>query len=109
MANNGSQSATLTISGSTTRTRTIPAGYTSGGTITAQLDPSLASSIKQGVNIGGVTGTYAGNPGYKVFNQVSQPSGTAGDIWIKTSASITSIVFEPNPSPTQLYEIKSLS
>ena len=57
MANNGSQSATLTISGSTTRTRTIPAGYTSGGTVTAQVDCGQASHIEEGYNLGGCLGT----------------------------------------------------
>ena len=57
MPNNGSQNAILTITGSAKPTKVIPAGYTTGGTITAQLDSSLASSIKSGTTIGGVTGT----------------------------------------------------
>ena len=57
MPNNGSQNATLTITGSAKPTKVIPAGYTSGGTITAQVDPSQAGNIKEGVILGGVTGT----------------------------------------------------
>lgn len=59
MPHNGNQTTTLTITGSAKPTKTIPAGYTPGGTITAQLNSSLASSIKKGTTIGGVTGTYA--------------------------------------------------
>jgi hypothetical protein len=57
MPNNGSQNATLTITGSAKPTKIIPAGYTSGGTITAQVDPSQAKNIKAGVILGGVEGT----------------------------------------------------
>ncbi|NLK87717.1 MAG: hypothetical protein GX279_09530 [Clostridiaceae bacterium] len=57
---NGSQTATLSITGSGKPTKTIPAGYTSGGTITAQLASSLASKIQNGETIGGVLGTYKG-------------------------------------------------
>jgi hypothetical protein len=57
MPNNGSQSATLTIIGSAKPTKVIPAGYTTGGTITAQIDPSQAGNIKKGVTLGGVEGT----------------------------------------------------
>jgi len=57
MPNNGSQDATLTITGSAKPTKVIPAGYTSGGTITAQVDPSQAGNIKEGVILGGVEGT----------------------------------------------------
>lgn len=60
MPNNGSQSATLTITGSGKPTKTIPAGYTTGGTITAQVDASLASVIKNAVTVGGVQGKYKG-------------------------------------------------
>jgi hypothetical protein len=67
MPHNGSQDATLTITGSAKPTKVIPAGYTWGGTITAQLDSSLASSIKSGITIGGVTGTYA--PSVRIIKQ----------------------------------------
>jgi hypothetical protein len=57
MPNNGSQTSTLTITGSGKPTKSVLSGYTTGGTITSQLDASLSSSIKSGVTIGGVTGT----------------------------------------------------
>jgi hypothetical protein len=56
MPDNGSLDATLTITGSAKPTIIIPAGYTSGGTITAQVDPSQAGNIKEGVTLGGVEG-----------------------------------------------------
>lgn len=60
MENNGNVSSTITITGSGKPTKAIPSGYTSGGTITAQLSSTLASSIKKGTTIGGVTGTFDG-------------------------------------------------
>lgn len=60
MPNNGSQSATLTITGSGKPTKTIPAGYTTGGTITAQVNSNQASHIEDGYNLGGCVGTYKG-------------------------------------------------
>jgi hypothetical protein len=62
MPNNGSQTSTLTITGSGKPTKSVPSGYTTGGTITSQLDPSLSSSIKSGVTIGGVTGNLLSAP-----------------------------------------------
>ncbi len=56
---NGSQTATVEISGSAKPTKVIPAGYTPGGTITAQLAAGLAPVIKAGEIVGGVTGTYS--------------------------------------------------
>ena len=49
MENNGNVSSTITITGSGKPTKAIPSGYTSGGTITAQLSSTLASSIKRGL------------------------------------------------------------
>lgn len=60
MPNNGGQTATLQISGASKPTKVVPTGYTSGGTIIAELDPSLAQYIMQGITIGGVTGTFNG-------------------------------------------------
>jgi len=60
MPNNGSQSATLTITGSEKPTKTIPAGYTTGGTVTAQVNSNQASHIEDGYNLGGCVGTYKG-------------------------------------------------
>jgi len=58
MPNNGSQDDILIITGDAKPTKVIPAGYTSGGTITAQVDPSQAGNIKEGVILGGVKGTH---------------------------------------------------
>ncbi len=56
MPNNGALSYTPTTS-----QQTIPEGYTSGGTIGAISDDNLlASNIKDGVTILGVTGIYTG-------------------------------------------------
>lgn len=68
MANNGALSYTPSTS-----EQTIPAGYTSGGTIaavTASIDPNItADKIKTGVEILGVTGTFT-----------SDANATAADI-----------------------------
>lgn len=58
MPDNGDQSGVLEITGSNPVSKTLPAGYTTGGTIIAKLASALASVIKKGVTIGGVTGTY---------------------------------------------------
>jgi hypothetical protein len=81
MPHNGSQSATLTITGSAKPTKTIPAGYTSGGTITAQVASSQAGNIKKGVVLGGVEGTL------KPF---AQKSGTVSIRYARSE-------FTPNP------------
>ena len=60
MPNNGSQTATLQITGAGQPTKTIPAGYTSGGTITANLAAGLAQYILNTAMIGGVQGTAIG-------------------------------------------------
>lgn len=59
MANNGSVSGTISTKAGTV---TIPAGYTSGGTV--QIDSTeqakiIASNIKQGVTLLGVSGSLA--------------------------------------------------
>jgi hypothetical protein len=54
---NGSQTSTLQITGSAKPTKAVPAGYTPGGTITAELAAALATSIISGATIGGVAGT----------------------------------------------------
>jgi hypothetical protein len=61
MPSNGSQDAILEITGSAKPTKVVPAGYTPGGTITAQLSSTLADKILAGNNIGGVNGTIPVN------------------------------------------------
>ena len=57
MANNGSVSSTI---GAKSGTVTIPAGYTSGGTISlTNVSDCLASNILTGKSILGVSGTLA--------------------------------------------------
>lgn len=62
MPNNGDQTATIQVTGSSKPVKTIPNGYTSGGTITVELASSLASVIRKGVVVGGVAGTYGDPP-----------------------------------------------
>ena len=71
MASNGSQTATLQITGSAKPTKTVPAGYTPGGTVTAELVAALASSILENNTIGGVAGTGQGKvkPGQALISQ----------------------------------------
>ncbi|MBP1924582.1 hypothetical protein J2Z76_000435 [Sedimentibacter acidaminivorans] len=54
MPNNGAQSDTITKQGGT---KAIPAGYTTGGTVTASFANLSSENIKSGVNVGGVVGT----------------------------------------------------
>jgi len=60
MPNNPAQTATLQITGSAKPTKAIPAGYTPGGTVTAELALVLASNILSGNTIGGVAGSAWG-------------------------------------------------
>lgn len=57
IANNGSVSGTITTVGGTV---TVPAGYTTGGTVSVDSTNISAGNIKAGVVILGVTGTYNG-------------------------------------------------
>jgi hypothetical protein len=59
---NADQTGILNITGSAKPTKAIPVGYVPAGTITAQLDPSLAPSILETAIIGGVQGTAKGMP-----------------------------------------------
>ena len=54
MPNNGSQTATITTQGGT---KVIPAGNTTGGTVTASFANCTAGNIKKDVNVGGVVGS----------------------------------------------------
>lgn len=59
MANNGSTSGTISTK---TGTVSIPAGYTSGGTVqiaTTEQNKIVAGNIKSGVQILGITGTLS--------------------------------------------------
>lgn len=53
MPNNGARNGTITTQGGSIA---IPAGYTTGGTISASFANNIPSNIKAGVNIGGVVG-----------------------------------------------------
>jgi parallel beta-helix repeat protein len=79
MPDNGNQDATLTITGDAIPTIIIPAGYTSGGTITAQLSADLADKIQAGETIGGVTGTLE-VPSARVTIGTTQNGWTAGEV-----------------------------
>ena len=60
MANNGSTSGTISTKAGTV---TIPAGYTTGGTVSISSTEQakvIASNIKSGITILGVEGTYSG-------------------------------------------------
>ena len=59
MANNGSTSGTISTKAGTV---TVPAGYTSGGTVSissTEQSKIIASNIKSGVTILGITGSLA--------------------------------------------------
>ncbi len=57
MPNRGSQTTTLSITGSAKPTKSISAGYVAASTITAEVDSSQASHIESGYNLGGCVGT----------------------------------------------------
>jgi hypothetical protein len=73
MANQGTKTSTLTTQGSS---YTIPEGYHSGsGKVTASFSNLSAGNVKEGVNIGGVVGTYAPLAGY-IWTQRTSSFGT---------------------------------
>jgi hypothetical protein len=97
MPHNGSQNATLTITGSAKPTKVIPAGYTWGGTITAQVDPSQAGNIKKGVTLGGVEGTlmpFARESG-TVSIQYVHKEDYGGEELTPSSITVSNLPFAP--------------
>ena len=91
---NGSQTAIIQITGAGKPTKSVPAGYSPGGTITAELAAALASIILQGNTIGGVAGTLA--PGKK------WATGTVTDTH---NISVSGLAF--TPSLIMVYSTKS--
>ncbi|BAE83962.1 phage tail protein [Desulfitobacterium hafniense] len=82
MPNNPSQTATLQITGSAKPTKAVPAGYTPGGTITAELAAALASKILAGNTIGGVAGTAINGAGMlKYYVGSTTFDGGSNDRW----------------------------
>ncbi len=88
MPNNGSQNATLNITGSAKPIKTIPAGYTSGGTITAQVDDNQASHIEEGYTIGGCVGSLQLG---KKFAAAFEYVPTSGETW-----TVSGLGFKPS-------------
>ena len=77
MPNRGAVSNTITTQGGS---YTIPSGYHSGsGKVTANFTNLTAENVKEGVNIGGVVGTYAPLAGY-TWTQRTSSFGTT-TIW----------------------------
>lgn len=73
MPNRGTITRTLTQQG---QQYTIPQGYHSGsGKITANFSNLTAGNIRDGVNIGGVVGTYNGEVGLELVDTVTIPAG----------------------------------
>ncbi len=69
MPNHGAVTNTITTQGGS---YTIPSGYHSGsGEVTASFSNLSADNVKNGVNIGGVVGTYAPLAGYKWTQRTS--------------------------------------
>ena len=88
MPSNSSQTATLQITGSAKPTKAVPAGYSPGGTITAELAAALASKILLGNTIGGVAGTAVdGNGMLKLAKTTETISGTVPISWGQVSLS----------------------
>ena len=55
MPNNPSPAATITQQNGQA---VVPAGYSAGGTIQAQISNLIVANIKAGANVGGVAGTF---------------------------------------------------
>ena len=73
MPNRGTVNQTLTQQG---QRYTIPQGYHSGsGRITANFNNLTAGNVRNGVNIGGVVGTYNGEVGLELVDTVTIPAG----------------------------------
>ena len=100
MSNNGATGGTI---GTVAGTYTIPAGYTSGGTVSlTNVSDCLASNILNGKSILGVTGTYSGGGTLTVATKTatlsavgqtlsfSSLSGTPKYWFVKTTSQISS-------------------
>lgn len=70
MVNHGVRNGTITTQGGSIA---IPAGYTTGGSISASFANLVAGNVKNGVNVGGVVGNYKGQIANGVINQTSNP------------------------------------
>jgi hypothetical protein len=94
MPDNGSQDATLVITGASKPSKVVPAGKTSGGTITAELDTTLAQYILNTQTIGGVQGTLIQG------RQVASDTGSLTQVNAYTAQLVvTGLAF----TPTELY------
>ena len=90
---NASQNATLEITGSAKPTKVVPAGYTPGGTITAQLSSTLANKILAGNNIGGVNGTI---PNYSGQTQSLLNHSAAMTVTVDPNDNRMGVITAPN-------------
>lgn len=79
MPNNGTLNMTLPNNG---WWFDIPAGYTSGGRVNADITNLIAANILEGVNVGGVVGT--GRNGLKVWHSTHTIPGNFGGKWMVT-------------------------
>lgn len=94
MPDNGSQDATLVITGASKPSKVVPAGKTSGGTIIAELDDSLAPYILNTQTIGGVQGTLVQG------RQVASGTGSLTQVNAYTAQLVvTGLAF----TPTEIY------
>ncbi len=90
----GDQSATLKITGAGKPSKIIPAGLTTGGTITAELDTTLAQYILNTQTIGGVQGTLVQG------RQVASGTGSLTQVNAYTAQLVvTGLAF----TPTEIY------
>ncbi len=75
MTNNGAIASTLTTQGGQ---YTIPAGYHNGsGKVTANISNLTAENIKNGVNVGGVAGTFKGGTPIKSVQTITSNANSA--------------------------------
>ncbi|MBZ9635575.1 hypothetical protein [Clostridium sp. FP1] len=79
MPNNGSPSITLTTNGAT---KVIPAGYSPGGTVVANIDNLVPSNIIAPQVVGGVTGIAINGAGLKKYASGTMTSQTNGNVTV---------------------------
>lgn len=90
MANNGATGTTLTSQG---QSYSIPSGYTTGGTVTANITNLSSGNIASGVTVGGVLGSY---------NPVPTPTAGTTNILLQETAENSTT----SGTPVKVHEFK---
>jgi hypothetical protein len=95
MQNNTSPTSTLSTQGAT---KVVPAGFSGGGTITANITNLATVNIKHGVVVGGVTGAYD----TEATAPISASTILAGKVGFVNGTKITGTIKEHNKSTNRI-------